>query len=257
MALEPKIKILCPRVHLTKEHFHHLYGENAYLEFAEAIGLQGGFLARQKITIATALGRMEEIPIVGPLNNVSGVECHRSATLVLGKDPPVRDSLDFEESPCITLIGPKGHMKLSSGLISLCRTLQVSPENARRLALLDQDFIACLVRSERRFDFREAPRDVILSDVYVKISDNFDLELQLDEDDANACRAVGGDFARLLLSPGKVDSKGYLPVGRLVGEKDIRLASEKGLRIRIKRGVLLTPSAKDLGRELDLLDFVD
>lgn len=256
MSLQPRIRILGPRAFLTKEHFSRLFGEEARLEFRQALGLQAGFLGAQEVAAATPLGRLAGIPIVGPLCGPSRLECPAGAAAVLGLEPPVRHSGDVEGAPRVTLLGPRGHVELEHGVISLTRRLECSRENARRLGFLEGDRVVCALRSRRRHDVREAVRDAILSEIFVHISDDWELELLLDQDDAHALRLADGDFARLLGgASGSRGGAGRLPTGRLVGEVDVRAAREQGLRIRVVRGMLVTPAARELGREWDLLDF--
>jgi putative phosphotransacetylase len=255
VSLDPRIRIIGPRVRLTKQDFHVLFGDAVWPEFAEAVGVQDGFLAKQVLTVATPMGRLMGVPVLGPLSRRSGVECPLGRLRDLKMEPPVRLPGDFDSSPRVTLIGPRGHVEVENGIISLARTLQLSPENARRLALMDGDTVSCLLRSQRRHDHREAVRDSVLSEVYVSQSDNFDLELHIDEDDAAACRVQSGEPARLLLrtSPDR-NSDMWLPVGRLVGENEVRTAREQNKRIRITSGMIVTPSARDLGRTWDIFD---
>ncbi len=256
MAIEPRIRVIGPRVYLTRPHFVLLFGEGRHLEFEEALGLQGGFLARQSLSAATALERLDDVPVVGPLGGFSGLVCPRSKARALGLDPPVRAIGDFEGSPGLTLIGPRGHLELEAGVICPLRTLHLSPENARRLGLLHQDRVACLVRSDRRLELREAVRDGILAEVDVCVSDEYDLELHLDEDEADALRALPGGRARVLTAgDGRPPEERYLPVGRLVSEDAVRRARAQNLRIKVSKGMVLTPSAKDLGRAWGLFDF--
>ena len=256
MSLDPRIRVCEPRAFLTREHFQQLFGPESYLEFERPLGTQGGFMARQRLSVASPLGRVDGVPLHGPLGTFSGVEFPRSWCPRLQLDPPVRGQGDFEASPSITLIGPAGHLHLASGLIVAQRTLQLTPENARRLGLLNGDSVVCLVRSTRRPDLREATRDTIFSDVDVVVGDGFELELHLDLDDACACLAADGGRASIL-NIGQVRRQRpdlWLPVGRLVSEADVRRAAEQGLRIRVTPGMILTPAARDLGQGLDIFD---
>ena len=257
MALDPRIRVFGPRVFLTKAHFQRLFGEDRYLEFESPLGTADGFVSRQRVAIATALGRIEQVPVMGPLGRQSFVECPRSLAEGLAEVPPVRADGDTDGSPAVTLIGPLGHVTLSHGLITAMRKIRVSPDNARRLGLMQQDTVLCLLRSERRMEVREAVRDTILGEVEVCISTDYDFELHIDQDDAAAAGVRTGMLAQLFGQPAKREAEGpgYLPVGRLLSEKDIRRAQEQGLRIKITAGMVLTPSARELGRELDLLDF--
>jgi propanediol utilization protein len=255
VSLHPRIRVIGPRAFLGREHVVRLFGEDARLEFAASLGLQAGFLARQEVAAATALGRLSGIPVVGPPQEPARLECPLGLARQLGLEPPVRHSGDVEGAPRVTLIGPCGHLELAQGVISLTRRLECSADNARRLGLLDGDRVVCAVRSHQRTDLREAVRDGILGEVFVRVSADYDLELHLDTDDATALRIQDGDMARLLTAGRSGQGPGHLPVGRLVGEAEVRAAREQGLRIRVVRGMLLTPSARDLGRAWDLLDL--
>lgn len=145
MALEPRIRVCEPRVYLTREHFQQLFGPECYLEFASPLGTQGGFMARQRISVASPLGRIDGLAVVGPLETFSGVELPRSLCSRLALDPPVRSRGDLAGAPPVTLIGPQGHIHLAEGLSVLQRTLQTTPENARRLGLMHGDPVVCLV----------------------------------------------------------------------------------------------------------------
>lgn len=255
MSLQPRLHILGPRVFLAKEHFARLFGEGARLEFRQALGKQAGFLGVQEVAAATPLGRLAGIPVVGPLGGPSRLECPAGAAAALGLEPPVRHSGDVEGAPRVTLLGPRGHVELEHGVISLTRRLELSRENARRLGLLDGDTVVCALRSRRRAEVREAVRDAILAEIHVHVGDEWELDLLLDTDDAHALRLAEGDTARLLTTGLAEHGPGWLPTGRLVGERDVRAAREQGLRIRVARGMLLTPAARELGREWDLLVF--
>jgi len=257
MSLQPRLHILGPRVFLAKEHFARLFGDGARLEFRQALGKQAGFLGVQEVAAATALGRLAGIPVVGPLGGPSRLECPAGAAAALGLLPPVRHSGDVDGAPRVTLVGPRGHVELDHGVISLTRTLELSRENARRLGLLDGDTVVCALRSRRRPDVREAVRDAILTEIFVRVGEEWELDLLLDADDAHALRLEDGDSARLLSTGLAQPGPGWLPTGRLVGEREVRAAREQGLRIRVVRGMLLTPAARELGKEWGLLDLED
>lgn len=255
MSLQPRIRVIGARVFLTREHVVRLFGEGARLEFAQPWGLQAGFVSHQRVDAATALGRLSGIAVMGPVGGPSRLECPLGQARALGLEPPVRHSGDVEGAPRVTLLGPRGHVEVEHGVITLTRRLECSAEKARQLGLMDGDRVLCALRSRVRADQREALRDGLVGEVYTRVSADFDLELHLDSDDAAAFRVTDGDVARLLDAGRPSSGAGRLPVGRLVGERDVRAAREQGLRIRVTKGMVLTPSARDLGREWDLLDF--
>ncbi len=255
MSLQPRIRVIGPRVFLTREHVARLFGEGTRLEFAQAWGVQAGFVSQQRVDAATALGRLQAVPVMGPHAGISRLECPWGQAQLLGLEPPVRHSGDVEGAPRVTLLGPRGHVELEQGVISLTRRLACPAEKARQLGLMDGDRVVCALRSHRRGDVREAVRDGMLAEVFVQVTADFELELHLDSDDAAALRVHDGDMAFLVEAGRPRTSAGRLPVGRLVGEREVRAAREQGLRIHISKGMVLTPSARDLGREWDLFDF--
>ena len=68
----------------------------------------------------------------------------------------------------------------------------MSPADALRLGIADCDVVSVKVDSEGR--------DLVFSDVSVRVSPKFTLELHLDTDEANAAGLRAGDFAEIVQS---------------------------------------------------------
>ena len=104
-------------VHLSKDDFHRLFGVDATLTRTKDLSQKGQYASEQFVTIATSIGRIENLRILGPFRDASQVELAGTEAVRLGLNPPVRDSGDHEDTPGITLIGPQSRVDLKQGVI--------------------------------------------------------------------------------------------------------------------------------------------
>lgn len=244
-------------VHLSKDDFHHLFGPNAILERTKDLTQKGQFASDQFITLATSVGRLENVRVLGPFRDASQVELARTDAVRLGLDPPVRDSGDHEESPGITLIGPEGRVEISQGVILAQRHVHMTPKDAREYNVVDKEIVFMALSAPTLSKIRSESRSVIFGDVLIRVHENFRLDFHLDTDEANASGAKTGDEA-ILFKIGQAhlqNERKYYPHKRLYSEHDVREANRKGMTILVEKGTIITPSARDMGRKLGLFEF--
>ena len=103
--------------------------------------------------------------------------------LFLGVDAPVRDSGDVANSPGIVLVGPKGRLELTEGLICARRHIHMTPADAERFGVRDRDVVEVAINSPGR--------DLIFGDVLVRVKASYALEMHIDTDEANAAEVRG------------------------------------------------------------------
>jgi acetate kinase len=127
---------------------------------------------------------------MGPPRAQDQIEISRSDEFLLGIDAPVRISGDVSNTPGITLEGPKGRVRIASGVICARRHIHMSTADAERLGLRDHDTVRVRIDS--------AGRDLVFEDVAVRVSPEFKLELHLDTDEANAAGVDSNTTAELL-----------------------------------------------------------
>ncbi len=134
-------------------------------------------------------GRIPDVRVIGPPRPENQVELSPTDALTLGIDAPVRMSGDLEGTPGILIEGPRTSVRLESGVIRGLRHLHLSPLDAGRLGLNDQDRID--VGTERH------TRRILLRDVLVRVSADYRLELHLDADEGKATGLKSGDHVIL------------------------------------------------------------
>jgi putative phosphotransacetylase len=242
---------------LTKEHFHRLFGPDAALVRTRDLTQKGQFASEQFVTLATPVGRFDNVRVLGPFRDASQVELARTDAVRMGVDPPVRDSGDHEASPGLTLIGPAGRIELQQGVILAQRHVHMTAKNARDYDVVDKELVFMALASPTEENVRSSPRTVIFGDVLIRVHESFRLDFHLDTDEANASGARTGDMA-VLFKIGSVplhSDRKYYPEKRLYSEHDVRKAEREGLVILVERSTILTPAARDLGRRKGLFEF--
>ncbi|MFH1861326.1 MAG: phosphate propanoyltransferase [bacterium] len=244
-------------VHLSKDDFQQLFGSDATLTRTHDLSQKGQFASEQMIALATPVGRIERVRVLGPFRSATQVEIARSDAVRLGLDPPVRDSGDHEGTPGLTLLGPKGRVETPQGVILAQRHVHMTPADARDFSVVDKEIVFMAVATQTHDSVRSAQRTVIFGDALVRVHPDFRLDFHLDTDEANAVLARTGDQA-VLFKIGSVplqNSRKYYPKKRLYSERDVMNAARDGLFILVEKDTILTPAARDLGRAKGVLEF--
>jgi putative phosphotransacetylase len=244
-------------IHLSKDDFHRLFGSEATLTRTRDLTQRGQYASEQVVTLATAAGKLDHVRVLGPFRGATQVELARSDAVRLGLNPPVRDSGDHDGSPGITLIGPEGRIEIQQGVILAQRHVHMTPHDAREYKVVDKESVFMAVSVPAHTGSRSVQRTVIFGDVLIRVHENHQLDFHLDTDEANAAGVITGDLA-VLFKAGSVptqNSRNYYPQKRLYNEHDVHRAMREGRIILIEKETLLTPSARDLGREKGIFEY--
>lgn len=234
-----------------------MFGPEATLVRTQDLTQKGQFATEQFVTLATPVGRFENVRVLGPFRRASQVELARTDAVRLGLDPPVRDSGDHEGSPGLTLIGPAGNVEIERGVILAQRHVHMTARDAREYDVVDKEIVFLALAAPIPEGIRSEPRTIIFGDVLIRVDESFRLDFHLDTDEANAAGARTGDEA-ILFKIGSVpmqSDRKYYPQKRLYSEFDVRRADREGMIILVERDTILTPAARDLGRAKGLFEF--
>lgn len=176
-------------IHLSRKHVELLFGENYCLTKLKNLSQTGQYAAKETLTIQGPRGKIQGVRILGPEREQSQVELMLSDTYTLGIKAPVRESGDLENTPGITLEGPRGVIKLNSGVISAQRHIHLNPLDAELAGLKDRDVVMVRTNGERALTF---------SNVVIRIHPSFITEFHIDMDEANSAGIVKGDYVEVL-----------------------------------------------------------
>ncbi len=174
-------------VHVTKEQAMQLFGHG--LTPKRPLSQPGQYLANERVTVVGPKGQMEHVAVLGPERPEGQVEISLTDGRSLGITPPVRLSGDIAGTPGATLIGPRGQVQLSQGVIAARRHIHMTPEAAAHFGVTDGQVVRLQVYTRR---------PLVFGDVVVRVSPKFSTYVHLDYDEANACGFENGDLGRLL-----------------------------------------------------------
>lgn len=170
-------------VHLAQQDVEALFGKGYTLTPLKPLRQPGQFAAEECVTIVGPKGSLKNVRVLGPTRPVTQLEVSRADCFTLGIKAPVRESGQLEKAGDALLVGPKGHVDLHSQVICAWRHIHLSPQDARRLNIINGQKVSVRSTGERQLTFDE---------VVVRVRDDFALEFHIDTEEANAAGLKNG-----------------------------------------------------------------
>jgi propanediol utilization protein len=183
------VAISAAHVYLTPAVIEQLFCDKYRLHEHSRLAQPSQFAAQESVTLIGPKGRLSNVRVIGPPRSENQVELSPTDARKLGIDAPIRKSGDLEGTPGILIEGPRTRVRLERGVISALHHVHMTPSDAARLGLKDQDRIE--VATERH------TRRILLRDVLVRVSADYRLELHLDADEGKAVSLNSGDYVIL------------------------------------------------------------
>ena len=175
-------------VHVTAQQAQTLFGHG--LTAKRPLSQPGQYLACERVKVIGPKGEFDNVAVLGPERNEAQVEVSLTDARSLGLTVPVRPSGDVSSSPGCTLVGPKGSVELSRGVIAAQRHIHITPEDAQHFGVKDKQIVSLKTYTAR---------PAVFNDVLVRVSPQFATSVHLDYDEANACGFENGDLGRIVL----------------------------------------------------------
>jgi len=164
-------------IHLSRADTDALFGPGYELAKKRDVTQPGQYVTRETIDLVGPKGELRAVAIIAPLRKQTQVEVARTDAFTLGISPPLRESGKLDGTPGITLRGPAGQVAIESGVIQAHRHVHMNPEQARDYGVGDKDLIRVRV---------EGDREMTMGDVIVRVNADYDLDMHIDTDEANA-----------------------------------------------------------------------
>lgn len=181
-------------VHLTDETISNLFGVNYSLSPDRPLSQPGQFSAKETVTLVGPRKQIRNVRILGPSRTNNQIEISRTDEIALGIDAPVRGSGDTDNTPGIKLFGPAGDITLDNGVICALRHIHMHPDDAKHFNVNDGDLV--------EVEISGGPRDLTFSDVLIRVSEHYKLEMHIDTDEANAAELSANVTARIIRKSG-------------------------------------------------------
>lgn len=173
-------------LHLCEEDYLVLFGEEKINKVKDLLQ-PGEYASDKKVTLKTNKNIIENVRLIGPLRKYTQVEISKTDSYFLGINPPVRHSGDVDNAELITIVGTHGEVTKRCCILAN-RHIHITRKMREENNLLDVEKVILIANTEKKTEFH---------DVWLKESDNYELELHLDTDDANGALLKTGDFLEI------------------------------------------------------------
>ncbi len=194
------VSISARHCHLTDEHVEILFGPGAKLIPEKPLYQDGFYAAEQTVMVVGPRRRMlPTVRVLGPTRSASQVELAFTDAISLGIDAPVRHSGNIKGTPGCVLVGPKGVVELSEGVIRAARHVHMNNRDAEFYGVKNVDFMKLRVESPQS--------TVVFEDLLVRADATSKLEVHIDTDEGNACYLDAATKVELLKQKGECNCK--------------------------------------------------
>ena len=177
-------------VHVSKADLEILFGEGYELTKKKDLSQPGQYACEERVQVIGSKGSFPGVSILGPVRNATQVEISASDARSIGVTAPVRESGDIKESGACKLVGPKGEVEISEGVIVAKRHIHMTTADAAEFGLEDKQVVSVKIES--------AERSLTFGDVVVRVNDSFALAMHIDTDEANAVLAGGNAMGEII-----------------------------------------------------------
>ena len=165
-------------VHVSRKDLDILFGEGYQLTNKKDLSQPGQFACEERVAVVGPKGSFPAVSILGPERPATQVEISASDARSIGVVAPVRESGVIEGSGACKLVGPKGEVEISEGVIVAKRHIHATPEDGEKYGVEDKQIVSVKVESDGR--------SLIFGDVVVRLNPAYALAMHIDTDESNA-----------------------------------------------------------------------
>ncbi|MBQ3497895.1 MAG: phosphate propanoyltransferase [Clostridia bacterium] len=165
-------------VHVSRKDLDILFGEGYQLTHKKDLSQPGQFACEERVAVIGPKGSFPAVSILGPERPATQVEISASDARSIGVVAPVRESGVIEGSGACKLVGPKGEIEISEGVIVAKRHIHATPEDGEKYGVQDKQIVSVKVESDGR--------SLIFGDVVVRVNPAYALAMHIDTDESNA-----------------------------------------------------------------------
>lgn len=189
MKKELPIALSNRHIHLSKEHIEVLFGKGYELTKTKDLSQPGQYACEEKVDVVGPKNTLKGVRVLGPARSNTQIEISLADGYVLGVVPPVRDSGDIAGSPGAKIIGPKGEVVISEGVIAAARHIHMHTTDAEEFGVKDKDRVKIRVSGDR---------GLIFENVLIRVNEKYALEMHVDVDEGNAASIKNYDKVELI-----------------------------------------------------------
>lgn len=190
MADSVLVETSARHLHVTQEVLETLFGKGYELTKKKDLSQPGQFACEERVQVIGTKGSFPAVSILGPVRPETQVELSASDARSIGVAAPCRESGDIKGSGACKLVGPKGEVELSEGVIVAKRHIHATPEDAAKFGIEDKQIVSVKIESDGR--------SLIFGDVIVRVSPKYALAMHIDTDESNAAFTKPGMMGEII-----------------------------------------------------------
>ncbi len=190
MAKEVLVEISARHIHVTKEDLATLFGEGYKLTPKKDLSQPGQFACEERVTVVGPKKELAGVSILGPERKATQVELSATDARSIGIKAPIRESGDLAGSGACKIVGPKGEIEISEGVIVAKRHIHMTPEDAAEFGVSNGQIV--------KVEIPTAERSLTFGDVVVRVSPNYKLAMHIDTDESNAAAIPGSCMGKVI-----------------------------------------------------------
>ncbi len=178
-------------VHVSREALDILFGEGYELTPKKNLSQPGQFACEERVTVVGPKKELAGVSILGPVRPETQVELSLTDARSIGIVAPVRESGDIKGSAGCKLIGPKGEIEITEGVIAAKRHIHMTPDDAAAFGVKDTQVVKVAVETDGR--------SLTFGDVVVRVSPKYALAMHIDTDESNAAGIAPGTMGKVIV----------------------------------------------------------
>ena len=191
MANKVLVETSARHVHVTREVLDILFGKDYELTVKKMLSQPGQYASAERVDVVGPKKTLTGVSILGPIRPETQVELSLTDARSIGVVAPVRESGQIAGSGACKLVGPKGEVEITEGVIAAKRHIHMTPADAEEYGVKDKDVVSVKIDTDGR--------SLIFGDVVVRVSEKFALAMHIDTDESNAAacgRDVKGEIVK-------------------------------------------------------------
>lgn len=190
MANKVLVETSARHVHVTREVLDILFGEGYELTVKKMLSQPGQYASAERIDVVGPKKTLSGVSILGPIRPETQVELSLTDARSIGIAAPVRESGQIAGSGACKLVGPKGEVEITEGVIAAKRHIHMTKADAAEFGVADKQIVSVKVDSDGR--------SLIFGDVVVRVSDSYALAMHIDTDESNAAGLAPGTMGEVI-----------------------------------------------------------
>lgn len=176
--------------HVSQTDLEILFGKGYELTEFKPLSQPGQYASNEKIDVVSPTGQViAGVRILGPVRPETQIELSYSDARRGKFTAPVRSSGDIKGSGAAKLVGPKGEVEISEGVIVADRHIHFSLEDAKKFGVTDRQIVSVKV---------DGIKPGILGNVLCRVNAAYALDMHIDTDDGSAFMLNNGDLVELV-----------------------------------------------------------